>query len=71
MSVLRCDVPLQDWVIFAPERARRPQEPSESPGPTATWLRTPCPFCPGTEALSPHEIFALREGARRGLERPG
>lgn len=60
MSLLRFDSTTNDWVIFAPSRARRPhefrgacQKPTvESPGKV-------CPFCPGNEHLTPPEIFRV------------
>ena len=68
MSILRFDLTTNDWVVFAPDRKRRPdqfghantssenlQEPSSQPG---------CPFCPGGEGTTPPEIFALRGGTR-------
>lgn len=61
MSILRFDVTTNDWVIFAPERSRRPQEkqPKESPAVDTLSL---CPFCPGNERLASPEIFAVRSG---------
>lgn len=59
MSLLRYDVTTNDWVIFAPERTRRPHDLKKG-------LVTPplhesiCPFCPGNEHLTGPEIFALR-----------
>lgn len=67
MSILRYDVTLQDWVIFAPERARRPREKSDSPGVASeSRSNSYCPFCPGSESLNPEEIFALRDGPGGG-----
>jgi UDPglucose--hexose-1-phosphate uridylyltransferase len=60
MSFLRYDMTTQDWVIFAPERTRRPRDLKErSPVPAAEGL---CPFCPGNESLAGPEIYALRGG---------
>lgn len=64
MSFLRHDLATNDWVIFAPERARRPHEwkqgavQSVDPRSSAEG----CPFCPGNERLTGPEIFALRGG---------
>ena len=62
MSYLRFDETTLDWIIFAPSRARRPHElrrqcpePAEPPDATEH-----CPFCPGNEGRTPHEIFAVR-----------
>lgn len=61
MSILRFDQTTSDWVIFAPSRARRPHEfRGGGPPPPASNDRAGCPFCPGNEALTPHEIFAER-----------
>jgi len=62
MSLLRHDLTTNDWVIFAPERARRPHEwkqcaeQSATPAPSATG----CPFCPGNERMTGPEVHALR-----------
>ena len=50
------------WVVVAPERAARPMalrgaEPRHRPDRE----RRPCPFCPGQEHDTPHEVYALRE----------
>lgn len=60
MSILRYDATTGDWVIFAPERARRPMPP-ESPRAAAP-LPGLCPFCPGHEDLAQPEIYTVREG---------
>ncbi len=68
--MLRYDITTNDWVIFAPARARRPEdlrlpaEPPASPEPPPR-----CPFCPGNEDLTPNEIYALRDGS--APDRPG
>jgi UDPglucose--hexose-1-phosphate uridylyltransferase len=62
MSFLRYDVTTNDWVIFAPERARRPHAPAEQ----AVVKPTPpdlCPFCAGNERLTAPEIYAVRRGS--------
>ncbi|MBX9582653.1 MAG: DUF4921 family protein [Gemmataceae bacterium] len=50
------------WVVVAPERAARPMalrgaEPRHRPDRE----RKPCPFCPGQEHDTPHEVYALRD----------
>jgi UDPglucose--hexose-1-phosphate uridylyltransferase len=62
MSMLRYDLTSNDWVIFAPSRARRPHEFKRPAGSVATSLPADslCPFCPGNERMTPPEIFALR-----------
>lgn len=58
MSHLRFDLTTNDWVIFAPSRALRPQHMS-SPPPAAS-SHGQCPFCPGNEAFTPPEIYVVR-----------
>jgi len=64
MSDFRQDITTREWVIVAPERAKRPNssEPAvreESKPPP--WDES-CPFCPGNEDRSPHEVFRLDDG---------
>ncbi len=57
MSEFRRDPIVGDWVIIAPERARRPQDYEQLA------LRTngaACPFCEGNEQYTPPEIYAVR-----------
>lgn len=58
MPDLRRDPVVGRWVIISTERASRPQElqcaPADQSGSTL------CPFCPGQEQLTPHEILAYR-----------
>lgn len=58
MSLIRRDVTTNDWVIFVPERSRRPNDFGTSPA--APPPRGVCPFCPGNEHLAGPEIFAQR-----------
>jgi UDPglucose--hexose-1-phosphate uridylyltransferase len=61
MSLIRYDVTTNDWVIFAPERIRRPYDVKKSTGPSIRPRSEElCPFCPGNEHLAGPEIFALR-----------
>ncbi|MEX2185495.1 MAG: galactose-1-phosphate uridylyltransferase [Pirellulales bacterium] len=62
MSVMRFDEATSDWVVFAPSRRLRPHanaalqsRPSESASLAS------CPFCPGNEAFTPPEIYAVRD----------
>jgi UDPglucose--hexose-1-phosphate uridylyltransferase len=59
--MMRFDVTTNDWVIFAPNRARRPQEFRRAPTVRVETPTGPCPFCPGNEALTPPEIVAVRD----------
>lgn len=45
-------------VVFAPVRARRPNAPLR---PSGEPDGGPCPFCPGNEAETPPELFAIRD----------
>lgn len=51
---------------MAPERAHRPHAFEEDP---PAGRRRHCPFCPGSEAETPPEIFSLRD--RGGPDTPG
>ena len=68
--MLRWDISTNDWVIFAPSRALRPQEfkrrqaADESAGSNVAFNRD-CPFCPGNEELTPTEISAIRDNGQR------
>jgi UDPglucose--hexose-1-phosphate uridylyltransferase len=64
MSTLRYDVATNDWVIFAPERVRRPYDHvvENTVAASPEFAAGPCPFCPGNEQLAGPEIFALRHG---------
>lgn len=66
MSFLRFDVTTNDWVIFAPERSRRPHDVKKSASPTSGADERSCPFCPGNEHLTGPEIYALRQSAANG-----
>ena len=62
MPELRFDYATADWVVFAPLRKLRPQSSSEQAGGErgASLPRDPsCPFCPGNEAMTPHEIDSV------------
>lgn len=59
MPELRRDPIVGRWVIISTERAGRPRDFFED-----THARQPttdlCPFCPGQEHLTPHEVLAYR-----------
>lgn len=67
MSQLRFDLATNDWVVFAPSRALRPKEFAK-PQADSTIAQRPgnCPFCPGNEAFTPPEIYAVRTSAESG-----
>jgi UDPglucose--hexose-1-phosphate uridylyltransferase len=61
MPELRFNLVTRDWVIIAPERAKRPEdfikkEESEKLLPS---YKDSCPFCPGNEHLTPPETFRV------------
>jgi len=56
---LRKDPIVGRWVIISTERARRPLEYQHEAPPARA--ATFCPFCPGYEDKTPHELFAFRE----------
>jgi UDPglucose--hexose-1-phosphate uridylyltransferase len=57
MTELRKDPIVGRWVIISTERAKRPQEFAREP---ATRSGGVCPLCPGSERMTPPEIFAFR-----------
>ncbi len=63
MHELRFNVLTRDWVIFAPERSRRPEQFHGRSHPQ-THERPPfqagCPFCPGSEDSTPGETARLQ-----------
>jgi len=70
MSELRRDPVLDRWVIIAPARGARPYEfatAREQGGEGAG--ATPCPFCPGNEAMTMPEVLAYRGAG--GPNEPG
>ncbi len=61
MSEIRQDPTTKEWVIIAPERAKRPQQKPIKKRETEvpSWDAS-CPFCPGNESQTPDEVFRLR-----------
>ena len=50
------------WAVVAPERALRPITlPGAEPRHRTNGERKPCPFCPGQEHDTPHEVLAYRD----------
>ena len=60
MSEIRYDRLHDDYVIVAPERLHRPDCAHDS-GKESRKAARNCPFCEGHEAMTPPEIFALRD----------
>jgi len=67
MPELRKDPVVGRWVIISTERGRRPSE-FIAQHPTAK--DGFCPFCPGNEDKTPHEILAYREGGNGHPDSP-
>jgi UDPglucose--hexose-1-phosphate uridylyltransferase len=60
MSEIRQDPTTKEWVIVAPERAKRPQHmPKRTPAHELPDWEESCPFCPGNENQTPDEVFRL------------
>jgi UDPglucose--hexose-1-phosphate uridylyltransferase len=66
MPELRQNFFTKEWVIFATERAKRPEELATHRvvQPVPSFVES-CPFCPGNEAKTPPEI--LREPGKPGI----
>lgn len=59
---LRRDPITGRWVLIAPQRAQRPINlAGHAPTHRTNGGRHPCPFCPGQEADTPHEVYAVRD----------
>ncbi len=67
MSELRHDPINQRWVTIAMERSRRPREFQFAP-PVPPYDEAPCDFCPGEEARTPPELYAVRDGGSPNSE---
>ncbi len=66
MSELRQDPLTGEWVLLAPERAKRPHHAAQAKGRQALPVYdASCPFCPGNEADTPPEVLRL-EIAQQG-----
>ena len=64
MPELRFNLVTKDWVIMAPERAKRPEDfitKGVGRGELPPYKES-CPFCPGHENLTPPENFRLGTG---------
>jgi UDPglucose--hexose-1-phosphate uridylyltransferase len=67
--MLRHDITTDEWVVYAPQRARRPRDfrravPAEIPAPGTPTMS--CPFCAGNEAMTPSEIDSERPAGADG-----
>jgi UDPglucose--hexose-1-phosphate uridylyltransferase len=61
MPELRKDPITGTWVIISEERKKRPKYYQIVVDKDIS-IPENCPFCPGNEAMTPHETFALRPG---------
>ena len=60
MSEIRQDPTTREWVILAPERAKRPQHmPRKTLVHELPERDESCPFCPGNESQTPDEVLRL------------
>jgi UDPglucose--hexose-1-phosphate uridylyltransferase len=60
MSELRQDPTTKEWVIMAPDRAKRPQNiPKKVLVKKLPKWEKSCPFCPGNENQTPPEVLRL------------
>jgi UDPglucose--hexose-1-phosphate uridylyltransferase len=57
MPELRKDPIIDRWVIISTERGKRPVFVIEETPPAKTGM---CPLCPGNEAMTPPEVYAVR-----------
>jgi UDPglucose--hexose-1-phosphate uridylyltransferase len=70
MSEIRQDPTTKEWVIIARERSKRPNDfIHRQPKPELPSFSPSCPFCPGNEAMTPPESFALRGKDKKWLIR--
>ena len=64
MSELRLSVATGEWVVFAPERARRPEDfqrdTTDWTHDRPTW-KGQCPFCPGHDAQTQGETLCFSD----------
>ncbi|MCM8815447.1 MAG: galactose-1-phosphate uridylyltransferase [Candidatus Omnitrophica bacterium] len=64
MPELRKDPVIGRWVIISTERKLRPNDYAGACSISAEEENSPfCPFCPGSEAKTPPEIYAIRENS--------
>lgn len=75
MPHLRQDVATKEWVIFSPERARRPEDLRDESLARSGWTHDRpdyekgCPFCPGHEENTPGETLRYSDAAGNWLVR--
>jgi UDPglucose--hexose-1-phosphate uridylyltransferase len=63
MPELRQNFMIKEWVVIAPERAKRPDQMAvHRESKPAVSFSEKCPFCPGHESQTPPEILRLPDG---------
>jgi len=60
MPELRKDPLTESWVVIATERGKRP---SDFARPSSSGRSGTCPFCYGSEGMTPPEVLAYRDGS--------
>lgn len=61
MPELRKDPIVGRWVVFSPERRRRPSQYQHADQPHVNESDSSNPFLPGNESFTPPEVFAMRD----------
>jgi UDPglucose--hexose-1-phosphate uridylyltransferase len=61
-SELRQDPATKEWVVIAPERAKRPYMVLKNETIAPKHSPADCPFCPGNEAKTPPEVLRIPQG---------
>lgn len=66
MHEIRCNLITGDWVIFATERAKRPEDfnHTSEKREISSWVES-CPFCPGNEHFTPDERLRLYDSEQK------
>lgn len=57
------DVKTQRWVILAAERSKRPSDAEAVLAPS----KARCPFCAGSEGMTPPEVYRIGDGPANGV----
>jgi UDPglucose--hexose-1-phosphate uridylyltransferase len=63
MSEIRQDLATKDWIIFATERSRRPNDFKKiRENRPVSEYESKCPFCKGNEDMTTREILSIKSG---------
>jgi len=69
MSEIRQDPTIEEWVIIARERAKRPDDfVREQPKRELPDFSSSCPFCPGNESMTPCQTLLYQKGDGTGWQ---